>query len=82
MDVVRKTDPATVTQHGLYMRDLSGLSVNAEQPETEASKAVDAQAPSSELSGTLGTPPSCQRLQSNCASKEEQVHHSRPRNSV
>lgn len=27
MDVVRKTDPATVTQHGLYMRDLSGLPI-------------------------------------------------------
>lgn len=50
MDVVRKTDPATVTQHGLYMRDLSSLSVKAQQPDAQASQAMKAQAHNSELS--------------------------------
>ena len=70
MDVVRKTDPATVTQHGLYMRDLSRLSVNAERPDAEASQAMDAHTHSSELSGTI--------FMSGCALEEEQVHRLRP----
>ncbi|KAL3137400.1 hypothetical protein ABBQ32_006923 [Trebouxia sp. C0010 RCD-2024] len=46
MGVVRQTDPATVTQHGLYMRDLSGLTVDAEDSDTQASMS-DSMQPSS-----------------------------------
>ena len=53
MDVVRKTDPATVTQHGLYMRDLSGLSADAEQPDAEACGPMNAKSHNSELSGSI-----------------------------
>lgn len=50
MGVVRQTDPATVTQHGLYMRDLSGLTVDAEDSDTQASMSDSMQPSSSELS--------------------------------
>ena len=55
MDVVRTTNPATVTQHGLYMRDLSSLSINAQQRDAEASQAMTAQAHNSELSDFMST---------------------------
>lgn len=55
MGVVRQTDPATVTQHGLYMRDLSGLSVDAEDFDAQANGTASMsdcmQPSSSELSG-------------------------------
>ena len=46
MDIVRKTDPSTVTQHGLYMRPLTDPSLHplvpkappAEAPDTPANK--------------------------------------------
>ena len=37
MNIVRTTDPSTVTQHGLYMRDLSHIHIDAKQTHSEAS---------------------------------------------
>ncbi len=37
MDMVRRTDPSSVTQHGLYTRDLSHIHIDAKQPHSEAS---------------------------------------------
>lgn len=37
MNIVKTTDPSTVTQHGLYTRDLSQIHVHAKQPHKEAS---------------------------------------------
>ncbi|KAL0018623.1 hypothetical protein WJX79_002055 [Trebouxia sp. C0005] len=39
MNIVRTTDPSTVTQHGLYMRDLSHIHIDAKQTHSEASGA-------------------------------------------
>ena len=41
MDIVRTTDPSTVTQHGLYTRDLSHIHIDAEQAHSEASGTTD-----------------------------------------
>ncbi len=37
MNIVRTTDPSTVTQHGLYTRDLSHIQVDAKQRHSEDS---------------------------------------------
>ena len=43
MKVVKGTDPATVTQHGLYMRDLSHLHTAAQPSHRETSDCTQAQ---------------------------------------
>ncbi|KAL0047809.1 hypothetical protein WJX82_000477 [Trebouxia sp. C0006] len=71
MDMVRRTDPSSVTQHGLYTRDLPHIHIDAKQPHSEASGADKENSSHDGLQNTTSEHVSDQKYKSKAAKRAE-----------
>ncbi|DBA89383.1 TPA: hypothetical protein ACH3X2_004745 [Trebouxia sp. C0005] len=82
MDIVRRTDPTTVTQHGLYMRPLADNPLFQYQPpaSSEPGKPTPATHPAASQNSETATQPQAQSSESQSDTQQQIFGSSQPAN--